>query len=388
MDLPVLVCSSAWLAVVAALILRAFRQRHLLPPLSPGAPPRAETAPAVAVILPARDEAENIAPCVRGLLAQDYPADRCTIVVIDDQSSDGTPGIVAALSHDHPRLTLLRSPPLPPGWTGKSHACWLGVRALEAAPEWLCFIDADMRAERGLLTRAVRAAQAERLDLLSLAPRHELVSFAERLVIPCGLFLLAFLQDLGSLQSSRSRDVSATGQFMLIRAATYDDIGGHAAVRGAISEDLELARRCKRSGHRVLIKDGASALSGRMYTGWRTLWPGFAKNVVDMLGGVRATAAVAVSAVVLAWATPIVPALAAIAYVHEPGAWTLASLACALVASAAAISLHVAGAKHFSIPFWYGLLFPLGYTAGALIAADSIRRRRCVGVAWKGRVYS
>jgi chlorobactene glucosyltransferase len=368
MDPVAIVCSSTWFVAVAILIFRAVRQRDLLPRLGPAAPLPASAAPMVAVIVPARDEAENIGPCLRTLLAQDYPPDRYVIMVVDDHSTDGTPEIVAALRCDRPGLSLLRSPSLPRGWTGKSHACWLGIRAVAPAAGWFCFIDADMRAGRGLLTSAVRAANAERLDLLSLAPRHEIKSFAERLVIPCGLFVLAFLQDLGSLQSPGSRDVSATGQFMLMRTEAYHAIGGHAAVRGEICEDLALARRCRRAGYRVLIKDGAPLLSGRMYTGWRTLWPGFAKNVIDMLGGARATAATAMSAVVLAWAAPIVPALAAMAYVHDPGVWTLMSLVCSLLASAA--------------------IFPLGYTAGALIAADSIRRRRRARVAWKGRVYS
>ncbi len=388
MELFALVCSSMWVAVVMTLIWRAARQRTMLPPLASAPPPPAGVAPMVAVIVPARDEADNIGPCLTTLLAQDYPPERCAILAVDDQSADGTADIVAALRRNHPRLRLLRSPPLPHGWTGKSHACWLGVRAVAPPVEWLCFIDADMRAGRSLLASAVSAAQAEGLDLLSLAPRHELVSLAERLVIPCGLFLLAFLQDLGSLQAPDSRDVSATGQFMLIRAGAYDEIGGHASVRAAICEDLELARRCKRSGGRVLIKDGSSMLSGRMYTGWRTLWPGFAKNVVDLLGGTHATAITALAAVVLAWAAPIVPALAALEYVLHPGIWTLVSLVCALAASAAIVALHVAGAIHFAIPFWYGLAFPLGYTAGALIAADSIRRRRRARVTWKGRVYS
>jgi chlorobactene glucosyltransferase len=388
MDLVAFACSSTWFVAVAILISRAARQRDQLPRLGSGAPLPASAAPIVAVVVPARDEAENIGSCLRTLLAQDYPPDRYVIIVVDDQSTDGTPEIVAALPCDRPRLRLLHSPPLPRGWTGKSYACWLGVRAVESTTEWLCFIDADMRAGQGLLTSAVRAAKAERLDLLSLAPRHEIKSFAERLVIPCGLFLLAFRQDFGSLQSPDSRDVSATGQFMLVRADAYEAIGGHAAVRGEICEDLALARRLKRAGYRVRIKDGAPLLSGRMYTGWRTLWPGFAKNAIDMLGGAPATAATAVSAVVLAWAAPIVPALAAMAYVHDPGVWALMSLVCALTASAAIFALHVAGAIYFGIPFWYGLVFPLGYTAGALIAADSIRRRWRARVAWKGRVYS
>jgi chlorobactene glucosyltransferase len=388
MGLLTLVCSLTWLAVVAVLIFRAARQRDQLRRLSANEPPRANDAPIVAVIIPARDEAKNIGACLRGLLGQDYPPDRYEIVVVDDQSADATPDIVAALCGDHPRLKLLRSPPLPRGWMGKSQACWLGACAVAPPAEWLCFIDADMRAGRKLIASAVQAARAGRLDLLSLTPRHELISFAERLVIPCGLFLLAFLQDLGALQSADSGDASATGQFMLIRSSTYAAIGGHAAVRTAICEDLELARRCKRSGFSVLIQDGAPLLSGRMYTGWRTLWPGFAKNVVDMLRGARATAVTAIAAVILAWATLIVPALAVTAYAHDPGVWPLAALACALAASAAICALHVGGAIHFAIPFWYGLLFPVGYTACAMIAADSIRRRRHAGVVWKGRVYS
>src|SRR5689334_6075486 len=97
MVLLAFVCSSTWLVAVAILIFRAARQRNLLPRLSPHGPPTTSEAPMVAVIVPARDEAENIGPCLRALLAQDYPADRCAIVVIDDRSGDGTPDIVAAL---------------------------------------------------------------------------------------------------------------------------------------------------------------------------------------------------------------------------------------------------------------------------------------------------
>ncbi|HLH90851.1 MAG TPA: glycosyltransferase family A protein [Xanthobacteraceae bacterium] len=388
MDLAAFVCSSIWLVVVAVLITRAARQRDLLPRLAPAPPSDAGAAPRIAIIVPARDEAANIGPCVATLLEQDFPPDRCQLIVIDDQSRDGTADIVAAMGRDVPRLKLVRSPPLPRGWIGKSHACWLGVCAADPATEWLCFVDADMRAAPRLLASALHAASAERLDLLSLTPRHELKSFAERLVIPCGLFLLAFLQDLGSVQSRASRDVTATGQFMLVRAPVYAAVGGHAAVRGAICEDLELARRCKRAGWTVLLKDGSHFLSGRMYTGWRTLWPGFAKNLVDMLGGARATAVTALGAAVLAGAAWAVPVLALAAYAHGATPIALAALVAALASSVAITALHVAGTIHFRIPFWYGLVFPLGYTVGALIAADSIRQRRQRRVAWKGRVYT
>ena len=388
MDIVALSCSLIWLLLVATLIIRAARQRGLLPVLAPAASHRDARAPTLAVIVPARNEAGNIGPCLRALLEQDYPPERCAILVVDDQSVDATPDIAAAMSREHGRLQLLRSPPLPPSWTGKSHACWLGVRAVAPETEWLCFIDADMRASPTLLASALQSAQRDGIDLLMVAPRHVLRSFAERLVIPCGLFLLAFLQDLGTAQAPEAHDVIASGQFMLIRAEAYEAIGGHAAVRAAICEDLELARRCKRSGYVVLLKDGQKLLSGRMYTGWRTLWPGFAKNLVDMIGGARATAVTATASVVLAWAALAVPAFTAWRAAQDAGALTFVSLAMAMTASAAVFGLHIAGAIYFRIPFWYGLLFPVGYTAGAMIAADSIRQRWQARVTWKGRVYS
>jgi len=388
MDILALSCSLIWLLLVATLIIRAARQRGLLPVLAPAALPSDAHASTLAVIVPARNEADNIGPCLRALLEQDYPAERCTILVVDDQSVDATPDIAAAMGREDGRLRLLRSPPLPPSWTGKSHACWLGVRGVAPGTEWLCFIDADMRASPTLLASALQSAQRDGIDLLMVAPRHVLRSFAERLVIPCGLFLLAFLQDLGTAQARGAHDVTASGQFMLIRADTYEAVGGHAAVRAAICEDLELARRCKRSGYVVLLKDGQTMLSGRMYTGWRTLWPGFAKNLVDMIGGARATAVTATASVVLSWAALAVPAFTAWRAAQDAGALSLVSLAMAMTASAAVFGLHIAGAIYFRIPFWYGLLFPFGYTAGAMIAADSIRQRWQARVTWKGRVYS
>ena len=169
---------------------------------------------------------------------------------------------------------MIESPPLPPRWLGKSHACWTGVRCVPRETEWLCFIDADVTLEPAALSSAVRAAAARRLDLLSLAPRQKLGSVAEKLILPCGLILMAFLQDLRQAQARFGADVTATGQFMLVRRAAYDAVGGHAAVAGAICEDLEFARRMKQSGRAVLLMGGERLVSARMYTGWRTLWPG------------------------------------------------------------------------------------------------------------------
>lgn len=379
--------SCALLVIVAWLIFRAFRQRALLPPIPSAAPPPSTSAPRIAVIVPARDEAANIERCLRCLIAQTYPADRLRILVVDDHSADATAAIAAALAADHPQLCVRPSPPLPAGWVGKSHACWIGARDVSAETEWLCFIDADVRAEPALVASAFAAASSEPLDLLSLAPRQELESFAERLVMPCGLYLLAFCQDLRRVQAPESPDATATGQFMLARRRDYFALGGHAAVRREICEDLALARLFKQSGRSVLLRDGSRLVSARMYTGWGTLWPGIAKNLVEMLGGAVATAVTAGCAVILAWALWVIPLADGVSCARGSAQGCLAMVP-ALAAALAALALHVVGAAHFRIPLWYGLMFPLGYTAGALMAIDSMRWRWRGRVGWKGRIYS
>lgn len=380
--------SSLWLAIVVWLILRAFNQRGLLPPVTANSPPAEGEMPRITVIVPARDEAANIARCLNSLLAQTYAANRLSIIVIDDHSADGTASIVRGIAAHHPKVTLLSSPPLPPGWVGKSHACWIGVRE-GAAPdsEWLCFIDADVWGEPTLLSGAMQAALGRKLDLLSIAPRQELKSFAERLMMSCGLLLLSFIQDLRKVQAPSEAGVTATGQFMLMRRDVYEGAGGHAAVSRAICEDLELARRVKQSGYSVLMMGGEAVLATRMYTGWGTLWPGLTKNLVDTVGGTKAALTLMPVALVLAWTAVALPVIDAMvcASIGGPAAW--AAMTMALLASGAAFGIHIAATFYFRIPFYYGLLFPLGYTIGAIMGIDSVRRRLTGRVSWKGRVY-
>lgn len=382
-----LLLSSLWLVLVIWLISRAVRQRSVLAGVPISTRDAAGDLPKVAVIVPARDEAANIGPCVESLCAQRYPADRLALIVVDDDSGDDTADIVSALAKRDERIALLRTPPLPHGWKGKVHACCTGAAAVPEDAQWLCFLDADMRAEPRAIASAVAAASDRNLDLLTLAPRHELRSFAERLMLPCGLYLLGFYQDLEKIQAPGSDQVVATGQFMLLRRAAYEAVGGHAPVREAICEDVELALLMKRRGYRVLLMDGNRLLSTRMYTGWSTLWPGFAKNLIQLLGGPLRTVLAAPVIVVLGWLAIGLPLFDLAAVLHGASGAPLA-LALATLGSASVIGLHIGGALHFRIPWWYGLLFPLGYTAGGVMALDSVRWRVRRRVQWKGRVYT
>jgi chlorobactene glucosyltransferase len=381
-----LLASLVFAAAVCLLIIRALHQRGLLEELAPVAADRNREPPSAAIIIPARNEAGNIAHCLKSLLNQDYPQDRIAIVVVDDGSSDDTPVIVAALAKKFPVISLLRSPTLERGWTGKCQACWVGSKAADPATEYLCFIDADMCAEPSLLRSSIAAASERSIALLSLSPRHQLLSFAERLILPCGHYLLGFRQDLAQRQSPDSTDATITGQFMLLRRSAYEQVGGHAAVRGAISEDVALGRLVKNTGFKVLLMGGEKVISTRMYSGWESLWHGIGKNLVDMLDGPVSTITTAFAAVTLAWAAYLLPLLE-FSDCRAGSGWACAGLSIVLPASFSAIGLHVAGARYFRIPFWYGLLFPLAYALGTGIAFDSVLRRFTGRVRWKDRIY-
>lgn len=380
-----LLLSIVWLCAITLLILRAVRQRGLLRDAGLVALNPDFFAP-LTVIIPARNEAENISRCLSSLTKQTYPSSLFQIEVVDDNSTDGTAEIVAkaALRHSG-RINLFRARPLPPGWTGKSHACWTAASAVQAGVEWLCFVDADIEAEPHLLSAAIAIAAKEKIDFLSLAPKQDLVSFAERLVMPCGLYLLAFCQNLERVNGPGSGEVAATGQFILIKRAVYEAVGGHLAVSKEICEDVALARRVKQFGGRVLLYGGGKLFRTRMYTGWRTLWPGVSKNLVEMMGGPASTILTVLLGLALAWAAPLLPLYDALNCADSANACI--ALAAAVPASAAAFGLHIAGAAYFQIPYWYGFLFPLGYTAGAAMALDSVRRRLTGRIVWKGRTY-
>ncbi|MGH7023333.1 MAG: glycosyltransferase [Caulobacteraceae bacterium] len=376
------IASCLLLAIVALLIRRAAIQQRLLSWARPSVAPPFD-APFVHILVPARDEAANIQGCVEGLLNQNYPKDRLRVTVIDDDSADATADIVLGIARRNPALDLIEAAPLAAGWTGKCQACWTGARTARDA-EWLCFVDADMKPESALIATALDVAARTGASLVSLAARQTLRTFAERLMIPCALYVLAFRQDLRKLQSADTGRVTVSGQFMLVRRQPYFAVGGHEAVRQEICEDLALAARLKRAGHEVVLADGAGVISTRMYDGWGPLWLGGRRTLERMMGGAGPTLVMAMAALVLPAALVILP-LADVIFGLEGDPWSWVGLPPALLALTAVVGLHLAGARHFRIPLWYALLFPLGYGLGAALAIDCLGRGR---VRWKGRTYA
>lgn len=366
-----------WLLFLLTL-LRLGRRRPNLAELPPVAGPR------LSVIIPARNEAAVIETVVRSVLATAYPD--VELLVVDDRSSDDTAAIVRRLAASDPRLRLVPGADLPDGWYGKPWACHQG--AVAASGGLLVFTDADTRHGPELLGRALAALRARAADAVTVAPRQRCVSFWERLVMPQVWVLLGLrFQPERVNHPRRARDVIANGQFILFTRAAYEAIGGHAAVRAEVAEDLALAQALWRHRLTLHFAFAETMMETRMYTGLRHLVEGWSKNVY--LGGrrtypdeplLRALVPVMLGGAMLFWLLP--PAtLAAGAVLPLPGLGVAA-----WVATGASLLYWTLVAIGMQIPPWYGL----GYPVGALVTLYIVLRSTLRGAArveWKGRTY-
>jgi hypothetical protein len=253
---------------------------------------------AVSVLLPLRDEAHRVRPCLEALLAQES-VPRLEIVVLDDGSGDGTAEVVRAVAGD--RVRLVTGAPPPAGWLGKPWACH--QLAAAAAGDVLVFLDADVI----LAPRAVAAAVGllGDFDLVCPYPRMVAGSPGERLVQPLLQWLwLTFLPLRAMERSARASLAAAGGQLLVAGRRGYERAGGHAAVRDRVLEDIELARAVKRAGGRIALADGSGIATCRMYVSWSDLRGGYGKSLWASFGS-PAGAVAAVLALALLYVLPV-----------------------------------------------------------------------------------
>ncbi len=252
----------------------------------PGPAPRGGR-PAVAVVVPARDEAATLPPLLDSLRRERRPGDE--VLVVDDHSTDPTAQVAARAG----ARVLTASEP-PPGWAGKPWACATGVE--QASSPLLAFLDADTRLEAGGLDRIAGLA-TERRGLVSLQPFHLVPRPVERLAAFCNL---VGVMGTGAFSPWGDR-IPARGAFGPCLATSADDYhraGGHAAVAGSVLDDVALARRYRAAGLPVTLRSGRGVVAYRMYPeGLRALVEGFTKN----LAGGAAAAGPVVTLLVAGW---------------------------------------------------------------------------------------
>src|ERR1700726_1620769 len=234
----------------------------------------------VSAIVPARNEEATIASAVDSLAGQPEINE---IIVINDQSTDGTAAELKRLAARYPQLQILEPSKVPSGWVGKNYAVSLG--AALATGDWLLFTDADGVHLPGSTARALADAAATGAGLVSYSPEQEMHTWWERSLIPFIYTRLSQKFSFDVVNDPESPAAAANGQYLLIRREDYARIGGHAAVAGEVLEDVALARLAKQASVRLHFASGAGILRVRMYRTFKAMWEGWAKNLYPLMGG-------------------------------------------------------------------------------------------------------
>ncbi len=255
------------LLIIALSNVKYLRRLHLYPQ-----PP---DFPRFSVLVPARNEEDNIGDCVSTLLSQDYPDFQ--VIVLDDDSTDRTWEILQQLAGEGTRLKLLKGKPLPPDWLGKHWACHQLAQAADG--ELLLFADADTTYQPDMLRHAAGAITAEKAALICVLPRQIVVTWSELLSVPGIYFAILCGIPLGLTRRQRNPlFVAVLGQCMLFRREAYTAVGGYAAVRQNVVDDQAIGRKVIGMRLAYSLLDGTGQVSCRMYRSFRQTWMGLTKS--------------------------------------------------------------------------------------------------------------
>jgi cellulose synthase/poly-beta-1,6-N-acetylglucosamine synthase-like glycosyltransferase len=333
-------------------------------------PARGVPAPGtlVSILIPARNEEANIRACLDAALASRGVA--IEVVVMDDGSTDRTAAIVREVAARNPGVRLETCPPLPPGWTGKVHAC---ARLSEAAKgTHLLFIDADVRLQPDAASSMAGHAQQGGAAMVTGVPRQVIGSLGEAVTVPMINFLVfCYLPGGGRAFTRRAEMAAACGQLMMVERQAYEAVGGHAAIRAVLHDALQLARRMRAAGHGTEVVEGAPLATCRMYGGFAESWRGFIKNAREgMATPVGLPIWTAMLAGAFLWPFALLP-----------NGW-------AVLAIAIGYALRAAVTVRVREPWWTVPLHPLAVLVALAIQWTALVRG-LIGKreGWKGRAY-
>ncbi|MEU5807820.1 MULTISPECIES: glycosyltransferase [unclassified Streptomyces] len=353
-------------------------------------PPRTAPArwPSVAVVVPARDEAEVLPCSLPSLLAQDYPG-RAEVILVDDGSTDGTGALARRLAGVQPGLPLtVVSPGEPdPGWTGKLWALRHGIAfartAREAEPEYLLLTDADIAHEPDSLRELVAAATSADLDLVSLMARLRVAGFWERLVVPAFVYFFAQLYPFRRINRPTGRTAAAAGGCVLLRTEAAVRAGVPDSIRQAVIDDVCLARAVRDSGGRIWLGLAERVDSVRPYPALGDLWRMVARSAYAQLRHQPLLLAGTVAGLVLVYLVPPAALFAGLAAGHAGTAWA-GGLAWLLMTGT-----YLPMLRYYRQPAALAPLLPLTALLYLLMTVDSaVQHYRGRGAAWKGRTYA
>lgn len=238
-----------------------------------------EEYPKVSIMVPARNEENNIERCINSLIRQDYP--NFEIILLDDNSTDNTLDIIKKYAQQNDKIKYINGKPLPEGWLGKNWACkQLSERA---TGDYFIFTDADNWHKEDAINNTIAKMQKLKITLLSAFPQQITHSFSEKLIIPMIDMIVYSGLILWMTYIFKSPIfAAANGQWIAFKADDYKQIGGHEAVKDHIVEDVAFSRLVKTKGKKMLTVAGTNAIFGRMYNDFAGIWQGLSKNVYGL----------------------------------------------------------------------------------------------------------
>ena len=344
--------------------------------------------PGVVAVVPARNEAKVLSLTLRTLLSQDYQGD-FSVVLVDDDSSDGTADVARAIGAASPgRLRVVAGSPTPAGWAGKVWAMEQGRLAAGEA-EYLLFTDADIGYAPGALAALAWAAQDDDRALVSQMALLRAETFWERLIVPAFVYFFAMLYPFRRVNRPGSRTAAAAGGCMLVRRAVLEAAGGLGPIRGARIDDVALGRLLKRSPVRARCWLGLTTdvTSRRPYPRLSGLWDMIARSAYTQLRYSPAVLAGTLAGLLWLYALPPAAALGGLGWLAAGGGATAGWLAAAGLAGWAIMAAsYVPMLALYRLPLWRAPLLPLTAMLYAAMTADSARRYHLGrGGQWKGR---
>jgi glycosyltransferase involved in cell wall biosynthesis len=234
-----------------------------------------ENNPLISVLIPARNEENNIANCINSVINQNYSD--FEIIILDDESSDNTYAVAKRISEGRKNIKIIKGEPLPKGWRGKNWAC--NILQQHAKGKYLLFLDADVIIAENALIYSIYLINKYNLDVLSSFPTQITSSFGEKIIVPLMKWLLLSFLPLKLVYSSDKNSlIAANGQYLMFSKYAYDKIGGHKQVSDKIVEDMEFALLAKNNKLKIMTTLGNNAVFCKMYNSFSTAFWGFSKN--------------------------------------------------------------------------------------------------------------
>jgi glycosyltransferase involved in cell wall biosynthesis len=349
--------------------------------------PEPEALLELTVIVPARNEEASLGACLQSLVSQSEDiftlGRHWELIVVDDHSTDRT----AEIARGFPGVTLMIAAQLDPGWTGKNSAVWTAAR--KARGRWLLFTDADTLHEPGDLRRAIHEAERHKAGVLSYSPRQLVGGLVQRTLMPLVFAELALAYPPAKVSDPAQRIAAANGQFLLIEREAYRRLGGHAAVKEKVLEDVEIAFLAKRRRIGLRFRYAPDAVAARMYRTTGALIEGWTKNLALLFNNTLATALWRALDFFLLFGLPLLAfALWDAKLAVKSLAWLGAGWVLVLLWIRTLVRFYSRVSKS-NFPFVDCLLAPLGLPLFVVLLYRSWFQHRVLKrVRWKGRSYA